>query len=120
MPRTSNFGSMTIDELLQQHNPEVGELCRRLVDHIRTAADWSQLKVYPGWHGVGFHHADLGYVVGVFPRQDDVRVVFERGELLGRAPFLEGTGQTRYVTLSAWDGPKLATVDDILDRALAE
>lgn len=111
---------MTVDELLDQHTPEVASLCQQLLHHIGDAAEWSQLKVYPGWHGVGFHHADLGYVVGVFPRPDDVRVVFERGEWLGEARFLDGDGQTRHVDFATWDRTRLATLDEILDRALAE
>jgi hypothetical protein len=110
---------MDLDELLDQHTPQVAELCRRLLDHISAAAEWSESRVYAGWHGVGFHHGDLGYVVGVFPHQDDVRVVFERGEWLGQAPFLDGDGQTRHVDFTNWDRERVATVEDILDRALA-
>lgn len=110
---------MTIDELLDQHEPVVATLCRRLIDHIEAAARWSELKVYAGWHGVGFHHGDLGYVVGVFPRRSDVRIVFEQGHLLGRAPLLDGSGQTRHVDFAEWDEARLATVYEILDRALA-
>ena len=111
---------MTIDELLNQHTQQVAALCRRLLNHVTAAADWSQVKVYPGWHGVGFHHPDLGYVIGVFPRREDVRVVFERGEFLGGARFLDGGGQTRHVDFVDWDRDRLATLDEILERALAE
>ena len=114
------FEPMTVDELLEQHTPEVAALCGRLLDHVNAVAEWSRTEVYSGWHGVGFHHAELGYVVGVFPRNDDVRIVFERGEWLGQAPFLGGKGQTRHVDFAEWDAERLATVDEMLDRALAE
>ena len=104
---------MTIDELLDQHTPEVAEICRQLLEHIGAAAEWSQRKVYSGWHGVAFRHSEMGYVVGVFPRRDYVRVVFESGHMLGEAPFLEGTGQTRHVDFVEWDNKRLATLDEV-------
>ncbi len=110
---------MTLDELLAGSPPSVASLTRRLVDHISASAEWKDIRVYPGWHGVGFHHRDHGYVVGVFPREDGARVLFERGHLLGRAPFVEGGGQTRYISFETWDGARIAAVDDLLDRALS-
>ena len=110
---------MTIDELLAEHTTQIAALTKRLLDHIAGAAAWSEARVYGGWHGVGLHHPDLGYVVGIFPRTDSVRVVFEQGHLLGDGPYLEGSGQTRYVDFTQWDDARLATVDDLLDRALA-
>lgn len=109
---------MTVSELLEDHSPEVATLARRLIGHVERAAAWSELRVYGGWHGVGFHHPDLGYVVGIFPRADSVRVLFEQGALLGTAKFLQGEGQTRYVEFESWDRARLATIDDLLDRAL--
>lgn len=109
---------MTIDELLDEHTEAVAGLASRLLAHLADAVDWSETRVWPGWHGVGFHHAEAGYVVGVFPRHDHVQVLFEHGHLLGDAPYLEGTGQTRTVTFTEWDAARLAVVDDLLDRAL--
>lgn len=110
---------MTLDELLAGTSESVAALTRRLVDHVTASADWNDIRVYPGWHGVGFHHGDHGYVVGVFPREDDVRVLFEHGHLLGTAPFVEGRGQTRYISFETWDRARVGAVDDLLDRALS-
>jgi hypothetical protein len=110
---------MTVDELLDEHTPEMADLARRLIEHVDAAADWSELRIYAGWHGFGFHHPDLGYVVGLFPGADSVRVLFEHGHLLGEAPFLEGGGQTRYVDFDSWDTERLQTIDDLLDRVLS-
>ncbi len=109
---------MTVDDLLADHLPEIAELTRRLLDHVAGSADWAETRVYAGWHGVGFHDRDAGYVVGVFPRAESVRVLFEHGHLLGDAPHLEGTGQTRYVEFATWDEARLAVVDDLIDRSL--
>ncbi|MDJ0923164.1 MAG: hypothetical protein QNJ77_01275 [Acidimicrobiia bacterium] len=110
---------MTIDELLDEHTTEIAALTRRLLGHLAAATDWSETRVYAGWHGVGLHHVDLGYVVGIFPRADSVRVLFEHGHMLGEAPYLDGSGQTRFVDFECWDDARLATVDDLLDRALS-
>jgi hypothetical protein len=110
---------MTIEELLDEHTDAVAELAFRLLAHLADGWDWSETRVWSGWHGVGFHHAKAGYVVGLFPCHDDVRVLFEDGHLLGDAPYLEGNGQTRTVAFTEWDEARLAVVDDLLDRALA-
>ena len=110
---------MTLEELLAAHTYPIAELARRLIDHVESAAEWSKTKVYPGWHGVGFHHADAGYVVAVFPRATSVRVLFEQGRMLGDADYLEGFGQTRSIEFTEWDLDRLAVVDDLIDRALA-
>lgn len=110
---------MEVDSLLAEHTDEVAALTRRLLEHISRAAEWVERRVNPGWHGIAFHHVELGYVVGVFPRADSVRVLFEHGNLLGKAEFLEGSGQTRYIDFEKWDPQRVATVDDLLDRSLA-
>lgn len=110
---------MDVESLLAEHTDEIATLFRRLVNHITEAAQWTDRRVYAGWHGVGFHHGELGYVVGVFPREDSVRVLFEQGHLLGEAEFLKGSGQTRYVDFTEFGTARVATVDDMLDRALS-
>lgn len=110
---------MTIDELLSQHRPDIAELAKRLIDHVERFGPWSDMRVYAGWHGVGFHHAELGYVIGVFPGESSVRVLFEHGNLLGEAPFSDGTGQTRFVDFDEWSDERIETVDDLLARAIA-
>jgi hypothetical protein len=110
---------MDIDGLLTEHTNEIAALTRRLLEHISAAAKWDDQRVYAGWHGVGFHHPEFGYVVGIFPRATSVRVLFEHGHLLGDAPFVEGSGKTRYVDLTTWHAGRVAAVDDMLDRALA-
>jgi hypothetical protein len=36
-------------------------------------------RVYPGWHGIGYVLPDHGYIGGIFPRTDEVRLGFENG-----------------------------------------
>ena len=111
---------MTLDDLLARHTDDIADLARRLLDLVDGAADWAETRVYAGWHGVGFHHADAGYVVGVFPRRDAIQVLFEHGHLLGDAPFLDGSGQTRTVEFTKWDEERVAVVEELIDRALGD
>jgi hypothetical protein len=110
---------VTLEELLAEHRPEIAELAERVINHVDQSGPWSEMRVYAGWHGVGFHHAELGYVIGVFPGESSVRVLFEHGNLLGEAPFLSGTGQTRFVDFDEWSDERIETVDDLLARAIA-
>ena len=110
---------MTVEELLAVHTPHIADLAERIIDHLHHRASWAETRVYAGWHGVGFHHAEAGYVVGVFPRDESVRVLFEHGHLLGDAPYLEGSGQTRVIDFGDWDADRIASIDDVLDRALS-
>ena len=109
---------VTPTELLSDHTEPIRELAMALLEHIRKAAEWADERVYPGWHGVGFHHRERGYVVGVFPRSTDVRVLFEHGHLLGEAAHVEGTGQTRWVSFTEMDRARLDSIDRLLERAL--
>ena len=109
---------MTIAELLADHPQSIRDLSVALLDHVRTAAEWSDERVYVGWHGVGFHHVARGYVVGVFPREGEVRVLFEHGHMLGDVPHLEGNGQTRWLTFIDLDDERLASFEELLQRAL--
>lgn len=39
-------------------------------------------KANPGWRAITYRHPDAGYVVGVFPFDDRVDLIFERGAAL--------------------------------------
>lgn len=39
-------------------------------------------KIYPGWKGLGFKHIEKGYIVGIFPTQNYVKLGFEKGHLI--------------------------------------
>ncbi len=58
-------------------------------------------RVYPGWHGLGYIHPEAGYVCGIFPRGDHVRLGFEHGHLLPDPDgLLTAAGsQVRYVVV---------------------
>ena len=97
---------MTPDELLDDHTPAVRALAQRLRRLVRSvcpeASERASVRVYPGWHGLGFHNPDVGFFCGIFPLADSVRLLFEHGALLDdHDGLLTGGGsQTRYVELT--------------------
>lgn len=68
-----------LDHLLIGELPPVAALVRRLRAVVRAAHPNLRERVYPGWHGLGFHHPRGGYVCALFPRDGGVNVGFEHG-----------------------------------------
>lgn len=77
------------------------ELAERLRALVRTTVPEAEERAYPGWHGIGYRHPEAGYLCGIFPSDDEVRLLFEHGVLLPDPDgLLEGDGtQTRHVAL---------------------
>ncbi|MCU1663169.1 MAG: hypothetical protein JWR58_3234 [Pseudonocardia sp.] len=68
-----------LDHLLIGELPPVAALVRRLRAVVHAAHPDLRERVYPGWHGLGFHHPRGGYVCALFPRDGGVNVGFEHG-----------------------------------------
>ncbi len=77
-------------------------------------------RLQRGWGGLGFHYPDAGYVVGLFPRGDAVRMLFEHGASLPDPHgVLRGDGvQTRY--LPCGDVPAREVVEELVHAAVIE
>lgn len=112
---------MTIDDLLAEHTPEVAELTLAVRAAIRSQHPELSERVYPGWHGIGFHHPKAGYACALFPGVDAVRLGFEHGHLLIDSDgwFDEGGGQVRYVTLTGWNADLVGPLTELVDEAIA-
>lgn len=105
---------MTLEELLAGHDAEVAALARQLVELLDEAGGGLERRVWPGWHGIGLRDEVAGHLVGVFPRERDVRVYFERGAALPDPDgILRGDGTTTRVL-------ELVPGDPIPARALAD
>lgn len=111
---------MTIDELLAEHTPDVAELTLRLRDAIRADHPVLSERVYRGWHGIGFHHPQAGYVCALFPGDDRVRLGFEHGHLLtdNDGLFDRGDGQVRYLSLTEWRPDLSEALTELIDEAI--
>ncbi len=112
---------MTIDDLLAEHTPDVAELTLALRDGIRAGHPELSERVYAGWHGIGFHHPEAGYVCALFPGGHAVRLGFEHGHLLADTDGLfDGGGtQVRYVTLTEWRPDPMEPLTELVDEAIA-
>ncbi len=66
---------------------------------IRDALPEVEEAARPGWHAIGYRHPDQGYLCGIFPHDDAVKLGFEFGMLLPDPDrLLSGDGkQLRYV-----------------------
>ncbi len=108
--------------ILAGHTPEVRALADALLALVRDALPADAREVaYPGWHAIGFRDPRAGHVGGVFPRDDHVRLVFERGvELDDPEGVLEGDGrQVRHVELRPGDPVPEDAIRALLHQALA-
>jgi hypothetical protein len=78
-------------------------------------------RAYPGWHGIGYRHPVAGYVCGIFPLEDRVRLGFERGvELYDPDDVLSGEGtRVRYLEVRRAGEIPLDALRGLLDEAYA-
>ena len=106
--------------ILMGHNPRVQALAERLRELIRKTVPDAIEKAYPGWHGIGYRHPDLGYFCGVFPQEKSVRLLFEYGDLIPDPDcLLKGSGiQTRYVEVRRQRDIRVRPIRRLIGNAL--
>jgi len=111
---------LVLSSLLADHSEEVRSVTEVLRGVVRSAMPLATEKINLGWHGLGYHHPDAGYVAGIFPGDDAVRLGFEHGvDLPDPEGLLEGDGsQIRYVVLEEWDPALREPILDLLGAAV--
>ena len=86
-----------LDLLLRRVEPAIAETTRRVAETVASLAPDREGKARLGWGSVNFRHPRAGFVCAVFPMEDHVSLVFERGRQLA-SPLLEGDGkQVRFI-----------------------
>lgn len=110
----------TPEDILRDHPPATQALARELQALILRLVPEMTVKAYPGWHGIGFRHPRAGYVCGLFPREEQVRFLFEKGiQLQDPAGLLSGDGtQSRYIDFSPGDTVPESDIEFLLLEAL--
>lgn len=84
MPKTkAKNQKSSVDDTFLLELPPTAQACTHkinawLMQHIAGVTK----KANQGWKGYAFHHPQAGYLLGVFPFADHVRVLFEWGVLL--------------------------------------
>jgi hypothetical protein len=71
-----------VERLLDSCREPIRSLARELVATILDRRPDLTPVARFGWRSINFHHAVAKLVCGVFPRKDEVRLVFEHGRLL--------------------------------------
>jgi DNA transformation protein len=114
---------LTPAAILQPYPPTIRALANRLRAVVKKAAPALREAAYPGWKAVGFRHAEAGYVCGVFPSAEGVRLIFEHGAKLADPDgLLEGASrmkQVRYVTLRSAADIKVRALTRLVRAAVA-
>jgi cytidylate kinase len=112
--------ALELSSLLAEHNPDVIDLTMTLRGVVRSALPMATEKIYPGWHGLGYDDPEAGYIGGIFPGEESVRIGFENGtELPDPSGLLTGDGsQVRYVVVEEWDESLRTPITDLLEAAV--
>lgn len=94
--------SADIQVYLATTHPELAELALWVRAIVLDAEPDFAERLYRGWDGIGYRHPEAGYVCGIFPRGDEVRLLFEQGARLADTDgLLRGTGtQTRFIPVT--------------------
>src|SRR5688500_1880941 len=114
-------GPAGFDQLLDDHCADIAALARDLRTVILDARPELTERVYQGWHGLGFHHPERGYVAAIFPGKCSVSVGFEHGaDLPDPHGLLRGTGKRlRYLHFTPDSAaPNQEHLIDYLDLAI--
>ena len=113
--------SLTPEEILTGHTPEVRELCEALRSLVRAEVPEAIEVAYPSWHGIGYHHPRCGYFCAIFPMKDTIKLGFEFGVLLPDPEgMLTGDGrQIRYVNIHWQADIRAEAIRQLIQAALS-
>jgi hypothetical protein len=108
------------EDILAGHLPHVQEIAEALRRLVAQTVPEAEERAYPGWHAVGYRHAEAGYFAGIFPREEHVDLLFEYGVGLPDPDgVLQGDGsQTRYIRIEDADEIPVAAAERLLRAAL--
>lgn len=86
---------------------------------LRSSSEVSE-RITRGWRSINLQHVEAGYVCGVFPGRDRVKVGFEHGHLLyDPNRLLTGNGhQVRYLIVPALTPEMADSLIDFLHQAI--
>lgn len=68
--------------ILSDHSPAVRELVEEIRQLIREVVPTATESGHAAWHSLNYHHPDVGYFCGIFPRKEGADLGFEFGILL--------------------------------------
>jgi hypothetical protein len=111
-----------VHDFLVESHPALADLALWVREVVLTSEPDLIERVYRGWDGIGFRHPDAGYVCAIYPRDQEVRLLFEHGvRLVDEEQLLEGAGrQTRFIRVGARNDGLAAAIGRYVHAAVAE
>jgi hypothetical protein len=107
--------------LREQHAPfyDLAVWLRRAV--LSADPDLTE-RIFPGWKGVGFRHAEAGYVCAIYPRSEWVVLHFEHGAALPDpdGALLGDGSQTRFLRIDEPSAETERVISAYVQQAIAE
>ena len=116
-------GSARSGDLLNRYPLAIQSLVSRLAGLLDTTVDDLEERVNLGWRSISYIDAEGGYVVGVFPFQEHVHLLFEHGHRLeDPSGVLMGheNRQVRYLELRPDEEVDEATIRNLVLAAVHE
>ncbi|PKA17758.1 DUF1801 domain-containing protein [Leptospira haakeii] len=112
--------SEIISEILKPHTKKVLEIIDSLRKKIKKEFPDFEERGYPVWKAIGFRDKNSGYVCGIFPFSENVRLIFEWGVLLKDPDkiLLGDTKQIRYLEYSSNKEVDINIIREFLEQSL--
>jgi hypothetical protein len=109
-------------EYLREEHPALFDLAAWTRSAVLAADPDLTERVYRGWQGIGFRHAEAGYVCAIYPRSDWVVLLFEHGASLADPDCaLLGDGkQTRFLRITEKSKGTEERITAYVHQAIAE
>ncbi|TGL60966.1 DUF1801 domain-containing protein [Leptospira sarikeiensis] len=109
-----------ISDILRPHSKKILEIVKSLRTKILNMFPDFEERGYPVWKAIGFRDKNLGYLCGIFPFEDKVRLVFEWGILLKdhNGILLGETKQIRYMDFISAGEIDFVSIGNFIDQSL--
>ncbi|PJZ27037.1 hypothetical protein CH352_07990 [Leptospira hartskeerlii] len=119
-PKQTKDSSEIISEILKPHTKKVLEIVNSLRNKIKKEFPEFGERGYPVWKAIGFRDKNSGYVCGIFPFSENVRLIFEWGILLKDPDsiLLGDTKQIRYLEYSSSKEIDINSIRNFLEQSL--
>ena len=111
-----------VHDFLAESHPDLADLALWVRAAVLAGEPDLTERVYRGWDGIGFRHPDAGYVCAIYPRGEEVRLLFEHGaRLKDEEGLLEGAGsQTRFIRVRERNDRLAAAIGRYVQAAVAQ
>lgn len=112
--------NVTPEQILEEHSPLIRELANQLRALILKTVPGLNEVAYPGWHAIGYRHPEAGYLCGLFPYDDHIKVYFGYGRFLfDPDKLLTGDGkQTRYLQIENTKDIRVKSIANLLMESI--